>query len=473
MTFGQFIAILRARWMLALGVLLGIVLISVVLSLTLTKQYTATASIVVDAKPDPFSALGYPSLVTPAFMATQVDIIQSDRVAQRVVRMLKLTENPQIRQQWLDATGGEGSMEVWLADSFQKKMDVKPSRESNVVSVSYKAPDPKFAAGLANAFVQAYLDTVLELKTDPAKRYSSFFDARSKEARDTLEAAQAKLSAFQREKGIFNADERLDVENARMSELSSQLVALQAISAESVSRNAQATGASADRLTEVLNSPIVGQLKSDLARSEARLQELGSRLGDSNPQVIELKANIAETRLKIVDETRRITGGVGVTNTINRQREAQVRSELEAQRTKVLHMKQVRDEGAVLIRDVDNAQRAYDAVLARLTQSSLEGQATQSNVSGLTVALPPPDPSFPNPTLNLLLAVFGGTLLGVLAAFIREIMDRRIRLVEDLTVGLGIPVIGVMPKPGSKKKGRLAIADAQRRVIGQLPNPAK
>lgn len=469
MTFGQFIAILQARWKLAVSVFLGTVLLVMAISLLLPKQYTATASIVVDAKPDPYSAMGYPSMVTPSFMATQVDIIQSDRVAQRVVRTLKLAENPQVIEQWKMATEGQGSVEVWLAESFQKSLDVKPSRESNVVNVSYKAADPKFAAGLANAFVQAYLDTVLELKVDPAKQYSSFFETRSKEARTTLEAAQVKLSAFQREKGIFNADERLDIENARLAELSSQLVGIQAISSESGSRNAQAAGASADRMQEVLNNPIIGALKSDLSRAEVRLQEMGSRLGDNHPQVKEVKANIAELRIKISEETRRVTGGVGVTNTINRQREAQLRAELDAQRSKVLAMKQVRDEGSVLLRDVDNAQRAYDSILQRLTQSSLDSQSTQSNVNALTMATPPLDPSSPRILLNAIVAVFGGTLLGVMVAFIREISDRRVRSVEDISTSLGIPVIGILPKAGSKKSGRLAIADAQRRVIGHSP----
>jgi succinoglycan biosynthesis transport protein ExoP len=71
-------------------------------------------------------------------------------------------------------------------------MDVVPSRESSVISISYKAPDPRFAAGLANAFAQAYIDTSLDLRTDPAKLYSTFFETRAKEARESLEKAQSR-----------------------------------------------------------------------------------------------------------------------------------------------------------------------------------------------------------------------------------------------------------------------------------------
>ena len=153
MSFGQFLSILKARRWVALGVVLATVLIIFGVSLLMPKQYTATASVVVDSKPDPVSAILYSGAASPGYMATQVDVIQSDRVALRVVRNLKLNENEQVRQQWLDATQGKGSIETWLAQNFQQQMDVKPSRESSVISVSYKAPDPQFAAGLANAFV--------------------------------------------------------------------------------------------------------------------------------------------------------------------------------------------------------------------------------------------------------------------------------------------------------------------------------
>lgn len=473
MSFGQFISILKARWWVAALIFGLTVSTTLVISLLMPKQYVATASVVIDMKPDLLSG-SFPGMMMPTYMATQVDVIQSDRVAQKVVRNLKLTENPQVRQQWQDATKGEGSVEAWLGETFQKSLDVKPSRESNVISVSYKAPDPRFATGLANAFVQAYLDTTLELRVDPAKQYSSFFDTRSKEARAALEAAQARLSAFQSEKGIIANDERLDVENSRLNELSSQLVALQAVSSESGSRQAQAQGSSGDKLQEVLNNPIISNLKVELARSEARLQELSSKLGDSHPQVIEIKANIAETRKRVEAETNRVTGGVTVSNTINKQRLAEVRASLDAQREKVLHLKAVRDEGSVIVRDVENAQRSYDAVLSRLTQTNLESQTTQSNVNILTQATQPLEASSPKVFKNTMLSVVIGAVLALAAAMALELMDRRVRAVEDISAAVGLPVLGIIPKPNAKRgKGISPLSLMQQRLIKSLPAPKR
>jgi len=474
MTFGQFLSILRARWLLALLVLVLTVVVTLVVSLLLPKQYRATASVVVDFKPDPISAVMYGGLASPAFMATQVDIIQSERVAQRVVRNLKLNENPQIRQQWQDETGGQGSIESWLGSVFSRQMDVVPSRESSVISVSYKSQDPRFAAGLANAFVQAYIDTALELRVDPARLYSNFFDSRAKEARETLEKAQSRVSAFQKDKGIIASDERLDVENARLNELSSQLTALQAIAAESSSRQTQAQGLQGDRMQEVLNNPVVSQLKAEISRGEARLQELNTRFGDAHPQVLEAKANLTELRSRLDGETRKVTGGVSVTNTINRSREAQLRSQLDLQRAKVLQMKAVRDEGLVLQRDVENAQRSYDVIQQRYTQTSLESQTTQSNINMLTQAVPPIEPASPRPVLNTLLALAVGALLAISTALLLELRDRRIRKVEDVVAALNLPVLGVMLKPGSKLRvGLRHTSLMQQRLMAPLPQPGK
>jgi polysaccharide biosynthesis transport protein len=221
----------------------------------------------------------------------------------------------------------------------------------------------------------------------------------------------------------------------------------------------------------VLNSPLVAGLRADVSRNAARLQELQSRLGDNHPQVVELKANIAELQRRVQAETSRVTGGVSVSNNINTARLGQLRRDLEEQRAKVLRMKAVRDEGQVLVREVENAQRTFESLVARFNQTSLESQSTQSFASVLSVALPPVDPSSPKVGLNTALAVFVGALLAIGVALMLELTDRRVRAPEDVVAALDLPVLGLLPKPSSKRflGGRQARALKQR-VIG-LPAP--
>ena len=165
MTFQQFLLILWARRKLALRVLGVTVLTTLVISLILPKQYTATTSLVIDVKsPDPIAGMVMQGLLAPGYMATQIDIINSDRVAQRAVRLLGLDKNPEAIEQWKDDGEGKGTIEGFYGELLQKKLDIKPSRESNVINVNFSGADPAFAAAVANAFAQAYIDTAIEMR---------------------------------------------------------------------------------------------------------------------------------------------------------------------------------------------------------------------------------------------------------------------------------------------------------------------
>lgn len=471
MTLGQFFSILLARWKVALAVLVLALGAAVGFSLWMPKLYTASSTVVVDVRsPDPVAGIILPG--AQGYLLTQLEIIRSERVAQRVVRNLKLAENPQTREQWREATGGSIDIESWLAKALLRSLEVRPSGDSQVLAVSYSSVDPKFSALMANAFVQGYIDTHVDLRVEPAKQYSSFFDGRAQELRSKLETAQARLSEYQKQHGLVATDERLDIESARLHELSSQLVAVQAVAVDSRSRQDQ-TDTSADRMQEVLLNPLISGLKGDLNRQEARLQELSARYGSNHPQVIEAKASISALRQRIAAETRRVTSGVTVSNTINRQREAEIKAALEAQRQKVLKMRELRDEASVLVKDVENAQRAYDAVLARLNQTSLESHTTLTNASMLSPAVAPTSPSSPNLTLNVLIAGCVGLVLAVAASFLLELLDRRVRSFVDVVQLLGLPVLGVLPRP--VRRGMLLSRRNNpmipRRVLGQLPRP--
>ncbi len=461
MTPSKLMSIILARWQLVLLVVLVTTLTALGVSLVLPKRYLASASVVVDAKPDPVSALIYPGMASPAYMNTQVDVIASDRVALRVVRDLRLTELPELREQW-QAQGAEGSMEQWVAAFLQANMEVKPSKESNVLTVNYRSPSPQVAAQMANAFVKAYIATTLDLRVEPARQYAGYFDQQAKAALDRLEQARAKLSAYEREHGILASDERLDVENARLNELSSQLVALSSLATESRSRSGQAARGG-DQLPDVLANPVVSQLKADVSRAEANLQQLSTRYGDNHPQVIEAKASVADTRAKLNTEIRRVTGSVAVTSTINSQREAETRAQLEAQRAKVIKLKEARDEAGGLMREVESAQRAYENITTRLTQTSLESQSTQSNVNLLAEATPPLKPASPRVALNTALAFVAGLVLAIGIALLLELRDRKVRDADDVMAVLPLPMLGVLPAPGRRAQ---ALPSAERRLLG-------
>jgi capsular polysaccharide biosynthesis protein len=99
---------------------------------------------------------------------------------------------------------------------------------------------------------------------------------------------------------------------------------------------------------------------------------------------------------------------------------------------------------AVLMREVESAQRIYDSALLRFGQTNMEGQSSQTDVSILNPAIPPIKHSSPNITLNIILSMFLGSLLALGFAIAAEMLDRRVRTHEDLEQLLDLPVLHVI-----------------------------
>jgi chain length determinant protein EpsF len=358
---------------------------------------------------------------------------------------------------WMESTNGRGQLIDWLSALLQKNLDVKPSRESNVVNITYSATDPAFAATVANAFAQAYIDVNLDLRLAPARQYAAFFVEQTKTARDKLEAAQQALSDYLQKNGITSADERLDYETTKLNETSSQLTGVQAQTTDSQSKR---QSSKADTVAEVMQNPLINNLKSDIARLEAKLTESGGNLGKNHPQTLRTESELATVRAQLEQETRKVSSSIETTYQISKQREDQLRAALNSQKGRVLILNKQRDELNVLRREVESAQHIFDTMSARASQSNIESQTNQTNIAILNPAIAPTSPSKPRVMLNILVSVFLGMLLGVGLALTLELRKRYVRSPDDLTDALGIPLLGQLSSAARLMKPSTAGAHA-------------
>jgi polysaccharide biosynthesis transport protein len=462
MTLHQFLLILQARYRVAVTVLLAAMLAALAVSFLLPKVYTANTAVLVDVRsPDPVAGALMPGLVAPSYMATQMDIISGNRVAERVVKTLRLDEDQRTKAEWLEETNGRGTIESWLAASLQKQLDVRPARESNVINITYKGSDPDSSAAIANAFAQAYLDTNLSLKTEPARLYAEWFDEQTKALRVKLEAAQSRLSDYLQKAGIVSNDDRVDYELAKLAQISTQLTTVQGDTTDSLSKR----NARGDTVAEVMQSPLINSLKTDAARLEAKVQELSVNLGVNHPVRQRAESELASLRSRLASETGRITASIDTTYRVSKDRERELQGAVAAQRTRVLMLNKQRDELNVYRRDVEAAQRAYEAVSLSASQTRLQSLSNQTNVVRLNTATAPLDPSSPKLLLNLLIAAFAGTLLGVALAVLLEFANRRVRSAEDLVHMLDLPVLASITSSGG---GHARLSGSRQLALGNL-----
>lgn len=476
MSLHLFLSTLRARFPLLALVLATTIFAAAAASVLLPKTYKATVSLVVDAKDEQSLRGALQPLLEPrertSYMQTQLDIITSEKVARKVVRALKLAESPQSRADFEEQARGEGSIEEWLVEGLLRRLKVETS-QSNVIHVSFSSADPRHSAAVANAFAQAYVETVLELRVEPTRQAAAWFNEQLQSLRGALEEAQAKLTDYHRQKGIISADERLDVENARLGELSAQLVKVHDQTFDLTARERQArsaleAGGSPDQLPDVLASPLVQKLKGELAQGEAKLQELATQYGPRYPQYQSQLSENRSLREKLDSEMRKIITGFENAARQSRRREVELQQALAAQSARLLGLKEDRNELTVLTRNVESAQRAYDTAHQRFVVSQVDSRASHANVSVLAPATVPRRPAAPRLVLNVALAVVVGTMLAVGIVILTELLDRRVRSREDLINEWNVPVLGALNARGSAGIRLLARDDAALRA---LPSP--
>ena len=490
MHFSQFLTILRARSSLILLVVFCALFMGALVTIVMPKRYEAVASVMVD--PKGADSVWAARNAAPGFgdkldsvVSTHLDVLGSPAVALNAVELLKLETNPNAMallngsgplatllewksavMDWLSSLlpGAEDeerqmSLKDWMADRLLRNMRPKANRDSRLIRITYSSSDPEFSAAAANAFARAYQETMLQLRVQPAKQTTKWFDEQVRDLKRNLEQAEAKLAKFQQSKGIVATDERMDLENSRLADLSTQLSLAQSQSYESQAKERQIrdfmTGRSNDPPPEVVTSSLVQQLRANVADREARMGDLAKRVGPNHPQyqsaANELKQLKQQLREAMRSAAQSALAGTGVAG----EREGSLRAALERQRSRVLHLKGERNELAALVRDVDNAQRAYNTGVERMTQTRMDSQVDQSSESIVYSATVPTKPESPSKTLNMAIALVAGLAFGIGFALFSETVNRYVRSEQDIVEIIGVPVLAVLvPKLGGRQNVR-------------------
>ena len=472
MNLNQLMLALRARRKAFVLVLAAVIVSAVAVALVVPKKYVATATVLVDARDEQsMSPRALGSMGRASYVTTQIDLIQSGKVAGQVVRDMKLAQKPGMREAFERETGGVGKLEDWIAANLLEKLTADISA-SNVISISYASSDPQQAAAVANAFAKAYNDIALQMRTEPAREAADWFGDQLKTMKAQVAQSQAKVTAFQKAKGITFADERADVDTARLTELSAAYAAARNAAQEAQIRHKQAqevlTSGTPDAMTEIMGSAAVTAQRAELVRVEGLFQAASADLGPNHPVYQRHEADVKAAREKLNAETKKVVASLGAAARQAQQREQELKQAVAAQNERIQGMRDARVELASMTRDLENAQRNYDAVLGRYVTNQIDSRARTTNVALLTPAVVPLKPQHPKVGLISMLAVVIGVLLAGAVVYVLESLDRRVRSRSDLESRLAVPSLGRISR-WQPTGGRLLPAPV--RATKALPHP--
>lgn len=465
MTLRALLRIISGRWKLVSAVTILLTLLALGVSLMLPESYVAKATVIVDLKAPETNMTRVGAQIAPqSIIQTQIDLIRSERVARKVVTNLGLEKQPQLLQQWKIDTKGKGDYVNYIANALLRKLDVLPGKDSAVIGIQYSATSPEFAAVIANAFAQAYIDVNLDLKVDPARRSAGWYDEQRATVEAQLTSAQRRLADFQQKNGVLAVSEgQIDVENARLANLTVQLSDLMGQKADSSARVQQA--GNQNSLIDIENNPVISSIKSEISRAEANVKQLSVQYGSGHPALKAATEQLAALKNQLAFERGNVARTVTGNNNITSQRESTIRAELDRQKARVLALKAQMDSIALLKRDVDRAQKALDAIDFQQSQAALESRMQQNNVSVVSSAVAPDSPSQPRVLLNTLVGLVFGGMLAIGVALAAEARNPLVRDVEDVELELDIPVISVVSNYQSSLNDQPRTSVSHRTVL--------
>jgi len=408
-----------------------------------------------------------PTAATAAFspesyLETQVKILESESLADRVVARQRLHERPEFAKPGRDWSG----LERWLGlpvarpltpnqqarKRVQDSLKVKQSRTHRIVEVSTDAPDPNVAAELANALAEEFIQQNVEVRWNAAQRTGQWLANQLGDVKTRLVESEEKLQAYARANDLLFTSEKDSVAEVRLRQVQEELSRAQADRVLRQSRWEQAANAPAESLPEVLDSNTLRDYQTRLTDLRRQLAELRPQYKPAHYKVQRLEAQVGELEKALEKEQANILNRIG-----NEYQSAVRREDLLA-RAYETQAGQVSGEAArsiqynTLKREVDTNRQLYDSMLHKVKEAGIASAIRASNIRVVDPASPPPAPYRPNAGLNAGLGLLGGLSFGVAVAVARDRADQRRRFADrsikspgDSPVYLRVPELGVIP----------------------------
>ena len=385
-------------------------------------------------------------------------IISSGELINRVISRLNLASDSELNPDGntiSDSPDGSESSQIShskLVDRFRESARVNVVADSRVLSIRFNSVEPVKAQRIANSMANEYLLLREEMKLKSSSRLTSWLDGQISSLREQLQEKEAGIEELRRQYGMVEGT-RGDLRTQELAQVSTQLIMARAERAGAEARLDQAQLLSdsdddARTANEVVNSPLIQDLRMQETALQRRQAELSSELGDKHPRMLQMKADISELRTKIDFEINNIMSGLQNQLNIAKARERSLGADLNSIKNSIAEISQNEIEIRSLEREMGVDQTLLASLLMRQKETAPQEKSEflQTDVRIISEARIPTKAAYPNKSVILGFSLFGSILLGGLIILFREMMEKGFRSTEQLDEQTGVTSLGFIPQ---------------------------
>lgn len=483
------------RNLLWIGLILGAaVALAVVVTMLQTPLYTASTTIQINDQSE--SVLGDELEKQSAvngwdverFLNTQLEILRSQGVARRVAKSLNLANDPQFfaaMQVEQDLKLPAKAREDMAVALLQSAMSSDLPRETRIATVGFTSANAEYSAKIVNSFADEFIQASLQRRYDSSAYARDFIAGQLGEARARLENSEREVNAYAREAGLIRSrgttspdgtsgDTATSITAASLDQLNE---AANRARTERIAAESRWQAEAAQPLLSsgtVLANPTVQALLTRRSETTARLQALRSRYLDDYPEITQLQSELDTINAQLRQVAQSIRDSVREQYTAASAAEGRLTSQVAALQGDTMAEQDRSVRYNTLAREADTNRSIYDGLLQRYRELNASAGISNSNLSIVDRADVPQGPSSPSLVKNLLIAILLGLVAAAALVFLRDMLDDAIRVPEDVTQKINLPLLGVIPKSdGDTPDDEMAdpkspIAEAYNSLRGQL-----
>jgi uncharacterized protein involved in exopolysaccharide biosynthesis len=446
--------ILVKRKRLVAAVAFVVLAAGTVYTLTAPRIYSSRVSLQIEPEQN---VLGYQEAYAaaasdPTYLRTQSQVLRSEVLATRVVNRLKLATDP--------------SKTVSTARWFSSQIVVTPVEGTQVLSVSFRSEDPKFAATAINTLADEYVNYGFASKRETTTLARNYVEEELAKAELRLQQSERDLVNYGRARGILLPTQDNNSITQKLVDLNGELTKADT---QLLANNYEALKeTTVENFPERLKTPVMIGLDRNRAELEQKLATARLRFGPKWPGVESLAAELAQVRKQLVDERSNILAQEKASYDVEMAHRARLGLAIEEQTHRADQLAQDSIEFNLLKRKVEADGKMHEGLLNRLKEMDVSVGLKALNVHVIDRGYVPTLPVLPNVPLNLGLALTLGLVLGATVACSVEFFDQTVKTPEEVEQRLGMPFLAAIPAFSSEWKkgsrGNLAIVNPGERL---------
>jgi len=333
---------------------------------------------------------------------------------------------------------------------MSKRLTTEVPKSSSLIRVGYRSTDPNKAALIVNTVIEVYLDQQVKAKQEAISGTIGQLRDRLDSLRHQVEIADQVVQSFRNKHDLLKTS-GVPALIQHLNELTSSGVRTETEAADATARlrllrslgpNSLAT-LPASTSTDV---QLIRELKLHETDLRTRLTAALTKLGESHPTVVDLKAQANKIEARLNDEFNRMVAGIGRDAAVLNERRERISQEIEGTRNQIKRENELDSELDRLVGEAKSKRAAYDAAVAGYNRVLLLASSQVPDIRVVYRAEPPVKPSFPRPLLLALTSLVSVIAGAGLVLIFHPFGKSRSETAREFEQRYNVPVLGLTPQ---------------------------